>query len=92
MLIGTQGYPDRDGHAGTIETARIMAIRTELVRMELPGPSFPDGMNRARIYPDPERFFPTGVIGEDPSAATTEMGEKVNAFVIDGLSKMIEDL
>ncbi|HJX04453.1 MAG TPA: creatininase family protein, partial [Thermoplasmata archaeon] len=55
-------FPEDDGHGGLIETSRILGIRPKLV-----GESRPRGRERPprfMILPDPERYFPTGIIGD----------------------------
>ncbi len=83
-------YFDKDdGHAGAIETSRIMAIRPDLVKTkgEKSLPKFP----RFEILADSERYFPRGVIG-DPTAATIEKGRIVNDYVIEEVVKLVQEL
>ncbi len=82
-------FPEWDGHAGSVETSRIMAIRPELVkgRGERSKPNFP----QYRILRHPEKCFPSGVMG-DPTTASAEKGEKWNKLVVDELKKLILDM
>jgi creatinine amidohydrolase len=82
-------FSEKDGHAGTIETSRVMAIRPELIKARGTKslPEFP----RFEIVADPERYFPTGVIG-DPTAATAEKGRMINKYVIKEVAKLVEEL
>lgn len=79
----------RDSHAGTVETSRVMAIRPDLVSGK--GlKNFPD-MPRFEITPDPERYFPSGVMG-DPTKASSEIGQKINEYIIEQIAKLVEML
>ncbi len=82
-------FDERDGHAGTIETSRVMVMRPDLVKGkgEKCFPSFP----RFEIVADAERFFPSGVIG-DPTVASPEKGRMINDHVINEVVKLIEEL
>jgi creatinine amidohydrolase len=82
-------FSEKDGHAGTIETSRVMAIRPDLVRKKgkKSFPTFP----RFEIVADPERYFPSGVIG-DPTIASTEKGRMINRYVIKEVAKLVEEL
>ncbi len=79
----------KDGHAGDIETSRVMAIRPDLVKGKGEG-SFPQ-MPRFEIVADPERYFPSGVIG-DPTEATASKGQMINEYVIEQVAKLVEEL
>jgi creatinine amidohydrolase len=82
-------FDDRDSHAGTIETSRVMAIRSDLMKGKGVAnyPIFP----KFEITPDPERYFPSGVMG-DPTIATPEKGKKINDYVIEQIAKLVEEL
>jgi len=82
-------FSEKDGHAGTIETSRIMAIRSELIKARgTKGfPKFP----RFEIVADPERYFPSGIIG-DPTAASAEKGRMINKYVVKEVVKLVEEL
>ena len=71
---------EKDGHAGTIETARVMAIRPELIKSS-GAPSYPK-MPRFEVVAHPERYFPSGVHG-DPTTASAEKGQKINIYVVE---------
>ncbi|MGD6932625.1 MAG: creatininase family protein [Candidatus Bathyarchaeia archaeon] len=79
----------RDGHAGTIETARVMAIRPDLIKSK-GVPSHYD-MPRFEVVLHPEKYFPSGVHG-DPTAASTEKGQKINSYVIEQVIKLVREL
>jgi len=82
-------FSEKDGHAGTIETSRVMAIRPELIRAKgtKSSPEFP----RFEIVADPERYFPSGVIG-DPTAASAEKGRMINDYIVKETAKLVEEL
>ncbi|MBA3046211.1 MAG: creatininase family protein [Candidatus Thermoplasmatota archaeon] len=78
--------PPDDGHAGMIETSRVMAIRPDLVKgsAEPCHPEFP----KYRVMRDAQKYFPDGVMG-DPQLANKEFGEKANGIIIDELVDII---
>jgi len=80
--------PD-DGHAGTIETARIMHIHPNLIKTK--GTPSHYKMPRFEIVLHPEQYFPTGVHG-DPTTATTEKGQRINAHIIEQVAKLVREL
>jgi creatinine amidohydrolase len=82
-------FSEKDGHAGTIETSRIMVMRPDLVKKK-GKKSFPK-LPRFEIAADPERYFPSGVIG-DPATASEEKGRLINKYVISEVTKLIEEL
>jgi creatinine amidohydrolase len=84
-----QGFSEKDGHAGAIETSRVMAIKPELVKAKGKA-SFPE-MPRFEVVAHPERYFPSGVIG-DPTEASASKGQTVNNYVIEQVSKLVEEL
>lgn len=87
-LKGLEFEPD-DGHAGQIETSRIMSIRPELVRGtgEKSKPEFP----QFQILSNPEQYFPSGIMG-DPLGATAEKGDRINDYVVDKLVEIINKI
>lgn len=82
-------FSDKDGHAGTIETSRVMVIRPDLVKGK--GRANHPRLPRFEIVSRPERYFPTGVIG-DPNAASLEKGRMINKYIIKNVMKLVEDL
>ena len=82
-------FDTRDSHAGTIETSRVMSIRPDLIKGRGTC-NFPN-LPRFEITPDPENYFPSGVMG-DPTIASAEKGEKINDYIIDQIVKLVEDL
>ncbi|MEM3700770.1 MAG: creatininase family protein [Candidatus Bathyarchaeia archaeon] len=82
-------FDEMDGHGGTIETSRVMAIKPELIRgkerknlQKLP---------RFEITANPKEFLPNGIRG-DPAAASVEKGKFINDYIIGELVKLIEEL
>jgi creatinine amidohydrolase len=82
-------FDEKDGHAGTIETSRVMAIKPELAKAK-GMKSFPE-FSRFEIVADPERLFPTGVIG-DPTAASASKGRMINEHVVKGVLNLVKEL
>jgi creatinine amidohydrolase len=80
---------EKDGHAGTIETSRVMAIKPELIKSK--GiPSCPQ-MPQFEVVAHPELYFPSGVNG-DPTTATKIKGQKINAFIIKKVEELVNNL
>ena len=82
-------FSEKDGHAGAIETSRVMAIKPNLIKTK-GKTSFPE-MPRFEIVAHPERYFPAGVIG-DPTAASPSKGRMINKYVIEQVTKLVEEL
>ena len=78
-----------DGHAGTLETARIMAIRPDLVKGI--GKAEKWHMPRFEVLAHPEVAFPGGVNG-DPVAASAEKGRKINEYIVEQLVELVKEL
>jgi creatinine amidohydrolase len=82
-------FSEKDGHAGAIETSRVMAIRPDLVKMK-GKKSFPK-LPKFEIVADAQKYFPTGVIG-DPTEASHTKGRMINSYVIDNVTKLVQEL
>ncbi len=79
-------FPEDDGHAGLIETSRILNLRPGLV-----GRSRPVGSTRPprfMVLPDPESHIPTGVMG-DPRGASAAKGARIDEHVVEGLCALV---
>jgi len=87
--VKMEDVDNRDSHAGTIETSRVMAIRSELIKGKGTR-NYPD-LPRFEVVPDPERYFPSGVMG-DPTIASSEKGQKINEYVIEQIVKLVKEL
>ena len=82
-------FDDKDSHAGTIETSRVMSIRPDLIKGK--GTRNYPKLPRFEIVPDPERYFPSGVMG-DPTIASAEKGQRINEYVIEQIVELVEEL
>ncbi|MGQ9588065.1 MAG: creatininase family protein [Thermoplasmata archaeon] len=81
-----QEFPEDDGHAGEIETSRMLGIRPELV-----GESRPRGKNgppEFMVLPDPDTYFPSGVLG-DSGGASAKKGKRIDDYVSDRLCDLV---
>ncbi len=81
-------FPEDDGHAGEIETSRMLRLRPDLV-----GPGRPKGKARPPKYmvlPDPERYFPSGVMG-DSTGASAIKGKNIDDYVVAKLSALVTE-
>jgi creatinine amidohydrolase len=82
-------FPKEDGHAGAIETSRIMAIRPNLVKGK--GEAGSLDTPRFEVVSDPERYFKNGVNG-DPTLASKEKGKQLNEYIVQRVSKLVCEL
>ena len=83
------GFPESDGHAGALETSRVMAIRPDLVKCK--GKAGAMTAPRFEVLTDPERYFVGGVNG-DPTLASEAKGKAVNTYVVEQVAKLVEEL
>jgi creatinine amidohydrolase len=88
-LKAQMGFSAEDGHAGSVETSRVMAIRPDLAKVGCKA-SFPK-MPRFEVVADPERYFPSGVMG-DPTKASAVTGQELNEYVVAQVAKLVEEL
>lgn len=79
----------RDGHAGEIETSRMMYLHPESVG-EPPGEEYPQ-LPVGLVVPDPEKYWPGGVWG-NPRAANAEKGRIIVERSAEALAKIVEEL
>jgi len=84
-LLETPG----DGHAGEIETSRMMFLHPDRVKEPPPEeyPTFPPG----RVVSDPDRYWPGGVWG-NPEAASAEKGKIIVERSAEALAKIVQSL
>ena len=81
-------FPPEDGHAGQIETSRMLAIRPDLVGDDRPvGDARPP---RYMVVSDPETYFPSGVMG-DPREATAEKGRRIDDYISTKLAGLVSE-
>lgn len=87
--IQDRNIPKNDGHAGMIETSRVMAIRPDLVKGKARAshPDFPE----FRVLKNPEKHFPSGVMG-NPQKASKEFGERANKVIVNKLTLLIKEM
>lgn len=89
-LLGKDGIPEGDGHAGFVETARVLALAPRRVRghtrVKPDRPTF----NRFEIAGKPERKWKTGVHG-DPRKATAAVGRRVNRHIEARALELVDD-
>jgi creatinine amidohydrolase len=78
-----------DGHAGTLETSRVMAIKPELIKGK--GKAEVWRMPRFEVVAHPELGFPGGVNG-DPTAASAMKGQKINQYIIEKVAELVKTL
>jgi len=88
---GRQGIVDThdDGHAGEIETSRILAVAPSLVQGTSPE-EYPE-LPRPFIAREKRRYWPGGVWG-DPAKATAEKGEQLLTRSTARLVELIEGM
>lgn len=77
-----------DGHAGMLETSRVLDIRPDLVGDERPIGLYSD--HGFIVLRNAEACFPLGLAG-DTTKASSEIGKKVNLYVADKLEGMIRN-
>jgi creatinine amidohydrolase len=80
---------ENDGHAGTLETSRMMAIKPDLVNAN--GKPSVWQIPRFEVVAHPEFYFPSGVNG-DPTAASAEKGQKINKYIIEQVEKLVKEI
>ncbi len=81
-------FSAEDGHAGQIETSRILNIRPELV-----GEDRPRGTGRPpkfMVLSNPEEYIPSGVMG-DSRDASADRGRRIDDYVVDALCRLLEE-
>jgi creatinine amidohydrolase len=78
--------PATDGHAGLLETSRVLALAPGTVGAERPVGEY----RRSPFVPGPpsESEWPESVIG-DPRTASAELGRRVQAHVLDRLVETV---
>jgi len=79
----------RDGHAGEIETSRMMHLFPDSVG-EPPGEEYPS-LPAGRVVPDPENYWPGGVWG-NPREADAQKGRIIVERSAQALARIVEAL
>jgi creatinine amidohydrolase len=88
IIYAQKDLPPKEGHAGMIETSRLLVHRPDLVTGRSPA-----GANRLPPYAvvrDAKPYW-DGATG-DSSKATKEYGEQLDRVVVDELVKLVEEL
>ncbi len=80
---------EKDGHAGTLETSRMMSIKPNLIKAK--GSASFTEMPRFEVVAHPEFYFPSGVNG-DPTVASADKGQKINDYIIDQVAKLVKTI
>jgi len=88
--LNGETVPEADGHAGTMETARIQHLRPDLVAEHPPGEHLPDEEEFV-LSAQPDEGMPEGYIG-DPSTASPELGEGLHDAAVEALAELFGDL
>jgi creatinine amidohydrolase len=79
----------RDGHAGEIETSRMMYLHPDSVG-EPPEEEYPQ-LPAGQVVPDPENYWPGGVWG-NPRAADAQKGRTIVERSAEALAKIVQSL
>ncbi len=80
--------PEDDGHAGVLESSRVMAIRPELVKNDFKFERKPVG--KYIVAPDYKEFVPYATFS-NPEGANKELGDKLNNIILEELLKIIKE-
>ncbi len=81
-------YLEHDGHAGCVETSRIMSIRPDLVRdTKIEAGQF---RQTYKVLKDGSKCFPQGYQG-NVSKASPEFGKMINDYIIEAIIGMIQN-
>jgi creatinine amidohydrolase len=83
------GMPVGLGHAGTMETARILNLRPDLVG-DTPGEHLPEEEPFV-LSANPDADMPDGYIG-NPKQATAALGQGLHEEAVDALVDLFEDI
>ena len=82
-------FPAGDGHGGAVETARVMAIRPDLVKGA--GEPHTPKMPRFAHLPNPEEVWTKGYWGY-PDQATPEKGAALNDWIVEEMRGHLEGM
>ena len=81
-ILGTE----RDGHAGMMETSRMLHIRPDTVNEKRPSGTYK--RFGYRVLGDASACLPDGVSGNTENASA-DIGKKINEFIIKSIKEMI---
>ena len=80
--------PKGDGHAGTVETSRVMHLRPDLVKaLPVKGVS---KLPPYTVVADPRKYWP-GLTGT-PRRASTKLGQRMDALIVRALVKIVQGM
>ena len=85
IIYGSKLVPKGDGHAGTVETSRVMRLRPDLVKA-LPKKSV-SRLPKFGVVRDPRPCWP-GVSG-NPKRANIALAKRLDALVVRELVKIV---
>lgn len=88
IIYDRKDLPPKEGHAGMIETSRLLVHRPDLVKGR--SPAAENRLPRYAVVPDARPYW-DGVTG-DSSQATPAYGEALDRFVAEELVKLVEEL
>ncbi|MFA6679759.1 MAG: creatininase family protein [Candidatus Methanomethylophilaceae archaeon] len=80
------GSLKNDGHAGMLETSRMMNIKPDLVNDLRPIGKYKE--HGYLVLKDGSQCFPNGMAG-DTTNSSAEFGNEINKFIIDSIIRMI---
>ena len=86
IIRGDERFNQKDGHAGDIETSRMLAIDPSMVK-DVPKGG-PPKFDPFLVVADPESGFPDGLMA-DPTGASALKGREVNERIVDRLVELI---
>jgi creatinine amidohydrolase len=90
-LLGKNRIPERDGHAGFVETSRMLAVALRLVKgHSRVRPDWP-AIHRFEVPGRPEKKWKTGVQG-DPRKASAAAGRRVNTYIERRALELVDEL
>lgn len=81
--------PTNDGHGGLLETSRVLSMRPDLVGADRPKVEY--RYSRFRVGDPTVEEWPESVIG-DTASASSELGARVQAHVLDRLEATVREL
>ena len=88
IVYGSKLVPKGDGHAGTVETSRVMRLRPDLVKA-LPKKSV-SRLPKYGVVPDPRRYWP-GVTG-NPRRANVALAKRLDALIVREIVKIVRGM
>ncbi|MFQ5884798.1 MAG: creatininase family protein, partial [Thermoplasmata archaeon] len=88
IIYGKGLVGPEDGHSGSVETSRVMAIRPDLIKGK--GKKGVNKIPKFTVLRHPEKHW-KGVTG-DPAKATKKKGEELNELVIREIVNMVKDV